>query len=217
MFNIIDIQLIETIILPKLIAVVLLIIISFILRTLLIICGQLWVRTISQTATIVLLPIITFVVTSVISGNIALSLGMVGALSIVRFRNPVRSPFELTSYFFSITSGVAAAVSLNWLIFLTASTILAVLTIYAYNSIYRIVKKKDAFQVSFSEGNEKSILEISSKESVSIKGYEHLLVNENKTGNTYQYTFMSSDFASLQSLINKIKMNPSIETYNIRR
>ena len=31
-----------------------------------------------------------FVIVKIISGNIALSLGMIGALSIVRFRNPVK-------------------------------------------------------------------------------------------------------------------------------
>ena len=46
-----------------------------------------------------LLPAITFVITKVIAGNIALSLGMIGALSIVRFRNPVKSSLELTIYF----------------------------------------------------------------------------------------------------------------------
>ena len=47
--------------------------------------GQKWIKTLSP-ATLLFLPLITYI-TSVISGNIALSLGMVGALSIVRFRN----------------------------------------------------------------------------------------------------------------------------------
>ena len=66
---------------------------------------------------LVLLPIITYIITQVISGNIALSLGMVGALSIVRFRNPVGSPLELTVYFCAITMGISAGVSLKWLAF----------------------------------------------------------------------------------------------------
>ena len=60
-----------------------------------------------------LLPIVTYAITSVISDNIALSLGMVGALSIVRFRNPVRSPFELSVYFLLISLGICASVSLK--------------------------------------------------------------------------------------------------------
>ena len=78
--------------------------------------GQVWVSTISHTATIVILPIITYVITNVITDNIALSLGMVGALSIVRFRNPVRSPLELSVYFGAITMGIAASVNLKWLL-----------------------------------------------------------------------------------------------------
>ena len=49
-----------------------------------------------------------------------LSLGMIGALSIVRFRNPIRSPFELTVYFLSITLGITRH-DLVLLIFLVAS------------------------------------------------------------------------------------------------
>ena len=69
---------------------------SILIRFLLEISGQRWIKTFSQTATLIILPIVTYIITSVIAGNIALSLGMVGALSIVRFRNPVRSPFELS-------------------------------------------------------------------------------------------------------------------------
>ena len=59
---------------------------SLYLRILLQIAGQSWIKTVAHTSTLLLLPILTYVITSVISGNIALSLGMVGALSIVRFR-----------------------------------------------------------------------------------------------------------------------------------
>ncbi len=74
----------------KLIAISLLIFLGLVLRITLQIFGQTWIRSKAHTSTLLLLPIITYVITNVISGNIALSLGMVGALSIVRFRNPVR-------------------------------------------------------------------------------------------------------------------------------
>ena len=54
------------------------------------------------------LPIITFVVTKVISNNIALSLGMVGALSIVRFRAAIKEPEELVFLFLIIAAGLGA-------------------------------------------------------------------------------------------------------------
>jgi len=60
---------------------------------------QSWVMTAHHTLTYCLLPTITMTITALISGNLALSLGMIGALSIVRFRNPVKSPLELVLFF----------------------------------------------------------------------------------------------------------------------
>ena len=68
---------------------------SYLIRYSFILNKQYWVKTKTLLLSSLLLPIITFVITKVISGNLALSLGMVGALSIVRFRNPVKSPLEL--------------------------------------------------------------------------------------------------------------------------
>ena len=94
--------------LDKIISISLMLIFSIYIRILLQFLGQSWIKTVAHTSTLVLLPILTYVITNVISGNIALSLGMVGALSIVRFRNPVRSPLELTVYFGAITMGITA-------------------------------------------------------------------------------------------------------------
>ena len=103
----------------KFVTVGILILLGLALRLMLQMFGQTWIQTKAHTTTLIILPIITYVITSIISGNIALSLGMVGALSIVRFRNPVRSPLELSVYFCSITMGISASVSLLWLVFLT--------------------------------------------------------------------------------------------------
>ena len=46
---------------------------------------QSWVMTMHHTLSYCLLPTITMIITILISGNLALSLGMIGALSIVRF------------------------------------------------------------------------------------------------------------------------------------
>ena len=101
--------------LDKIIIISYLFIAAFSIRTILLLIGQRWVVTFTQTATLCTLPIITYVISTIISGNIALSLGMVGALSIVRFRHPVKSPFELAVYFLAITMGIAASVAIHWL------------------------------------------------------------------------------------------------------
>ena len=67
---------------------------------------QTWAMTYHHTMSYALLPVVTMIITVLISGNIALSLGMIGALSIVRFRNPVKNPFELVIFFALITIGI---------------------------------------------------------------------------------------------------------------
>ena len=71
--------------------IILLIVSGLLLRFSLTFTGQAWAKSHAQTVTFMVLPIITYVITKTISGNIALSLGMIGALSIVRFRHPVKS------------------------------------------------------------------------------------------------------------------------------
>ena len=114
------------------IVILLMLLISIFFRFLLQIFNQRWITTTSHTATLFVLPIIAFIITRVISGNIALSLGLVGALSIVRFRNPVRSPLELSVYFGAITMGIAGAVSKFYLIFLWGSITVAIASLFFY-------------------------------------------------------------------------------------
>ena len=78
---------------------VLLISSGLILRFALTFAGQAWAKSHAQTVAFMILPVITYVITKTIAGNIALSLGMIGALSIVRFRHPVKSALELIIYF----------------------------------------------------------------------------------------------------------------------
>ena len=56
--------------------------------------------------TLAILPVITAAIMMAMSSNLTISLGMVGALSIVRFRNAVKDPFDLTYLFWSISIGI---------------------------------------------------------------------------------------------------------------
>ena len=137
--------------LDKVIAISLLFLFGLFFRFLLQAFGQMWIKTKAHTTTIIILPIITYVITNVISGNIALSLGMVGALSIVRFRNPVRSPLELSTYFGAITMGIAASVSIKWLLLLVISIVGSIIALILINLISLRLLKRSLFITSFSE------------------------------------------------------------------
>lgn len=60
----------------------------------------------------VLMTMITSLIIMTISSNIVLSLGMVGALSIVRFRTAVKDPLDIVYMFWAIASGIAVGAKL---------------------------------------------------------------------------------------------------------
>ena len=97
--------------------------------------GQAWAKSHAQTVSFLILPLITYVITNTIANNIALSLGMIGALSIVRFRHPVKSPLELIMYFALITVGIAASVRTKWAVQLIIVTIIIILLVKFFQSI----------------------------------------------------------------------------------
>lgn len=58
--------------------------------------------------TLVGMSVLTCMVTLAISTNIVISLGMVGALSIVRYRTAVKDPLDLLYLFWAITTGITS-------------------------------------------------------------------------------------------------------------
>lgn len=60
----------------------------------------------SMETTFVVLGLVTFLVISVVKSSLALSLGLVGALSIIRFRTPIKEPLELAYLFLVIGIGL---------------------------------------------------------------------------------------------------------------
>lgn len=64
----------------------------------------------SFNVSLVLASTVTSLIIMTISGNLILSLGMVGALSIVRFRTPIKDSMDLIFLFWAITVGIANGV-----------------------------------------------------------------------------------------------------------
>ena len=81
--------------------------------------------------TIVLLTIVTSMIIRTINSNLSLSLGMVGALSIVRFRTAIKDPLDIAFLFWAITAGIMSGAGL-YLMALLGSLLLGVLFYLAY-------------------------------------------------------------------------------------
>ena len=184
---------------------------SLMLRFTLIKSGQFWASTYAQTATIMILPVVTYVITLVISGNIALSLGMIGALSIVRFRNPVKSPLELVIFFFLITLGISAAVNITFSIFLLLSIIVILISLNIINFISLNYFKKPFFGVSFSEGGSKCILEVQATDVINELHYHKNLVSFVQEKNKRVYRLAATLPDELKELSRSLQNHASVE------
>ena len=68
--------------------------------------GVIYSRTFA--VTLVGMTVLTCMVTLAISTNVVISLGMVGALSIVRFRTAAKDPMDLLYPFWAITRGITS-------------------------------------------------------------------------------------------------------------
>ena len=203
--------------LDKLSNIGLMITISLYLRMLLQLMGQTWIKTIAHTSTLLLLPILTYVITSVISGNIALSLGMVGALSIVRFRNPVRSPLELSVYFGAITLGITAAVSVGWLLILVGSVTSVAIILYLVQKITKALSLKPFFISSFSEGNIMSTLHIVASQEI-LEIDENVSLSSKSSGSgEISYTLVHSNFEALKIIERSLRVNKSIVSIQLSK
>ena len=149
---------------------------GFLFRTALIYTGQAWAKSHAQTVSFLILPLITYVITNTIANNIALSLGMIGALSIVRFRHPVKSPLELIMYFALITVGIAASVRTKWAVQLIIVTIIIILLVKFFQSVSKKYGKS-FYSSSFNEGMNSNTLEITAKEKIDLIEKNEFLVS----------------------------------------
>ena len=189
---------------------------AFSIRYTLIFAGQAWARSYAQTVAFMVLPIITYVITKTISGNIALSLGMIGALSIVRFRHPVKSALELIMYFDLITIGIATSVRTKWAIQLILCTIVIIVLV---KIVQKISQKygKSFYNTSFNEGIVLNSIEVFAKERIDVIENSNNLVS--LFNDTYQneiiYRLTFENKNELNLFKKKIEGSKNINKFNI--
>lgn len=156
-----------------------------------------WVKSTYQILNFLLLAPIGFVITSSISSNIALSLGMVGALSIIRFRTPVKNSFELVTYFLMLTIGITASVEIMLSILLTlfVQFVLVIFFVVSY-----LNPKIKFYEPGFSDSNQ-NYLAITSTEKIDIENFQ--IISLDYSNNLYDYV-ISGDRREILDFQNKV-------------
>jgi len=187
------------------------------IRIVLSLVKQRWASTYHHTMSYTLLPAITFVITTVITGNIALSLGMIGALSIVRFRTPVKNPFELVIFFALITIGISMSVNVKYGLLLVAFIDLTILASYIFEGV---AKRFDfhIFSLSFDEGDSNNIIEIQADQQIDeLHASKFLLqyVADKKTQN-FHYRLASKSRKDIERIRREVDHHKGVLNIEVR-
>ncbi len=162
--------------------------------------------------TLVGLSLVTTLVIMAVTSNVVLSLGMVGALSIVRFRTAIKEPMEIVFLFWSIASGIVVGAGMIPLAVIGSVIIGVIMIIFANRKTHEnpyilVLSCKD-------EASEKAALETLGK------SVERFMI-KSKTVNAGGIEFtaevrMKDSATSFVNRLNEIKgvSNATLVSYN---
>jgi len=102
---------------------------------------------------IVVLGMITAVVIMVIGNNLARAFGLVGAMSIIRFRTAVKETMDIVYIFFSLAIGMAAGVGLHLVAFAGTLFIGLIIVVLSKTNFFSLSHEKFLLQFRYSGSN----------------------------------------------------------------
>jgi uncharacterized membrane protein YhiD involved in acid resistance len=162
-----------------------------------------------------ILPLIgltVFMVITVVKSSLALSLGLVGALSIVRFRTPIKEPEELGYLFLTIAIGLGfgAGFSLN--------TVIITLAILAYLYLAGATKgtsKIDGEYTLLVKLSQDKFSEVSETIGNNVTAYKLIRTENNENIINAYFNISVNEEFNLQELINALKNSDNDIEFNM--
>jgi hypothetical protein len=159
----------------------------------------------SFSLSIILLSLVTSIVIRTINSNLSLSLGMVGALSIVRFRTSVKDPVDTIFMFWAITVGIMSGAGLY---IITILSTLIIGLIYFLCFIMQAQKDtKKLLIINVNSSYSDIVIEMINKKKCNIK-------TESYRNTTAELTIEAKNRKQVEELI-KLKDKPEIVSLNI--
>lgn len=147
--------------------------------------------------TLIAMSMITSAIILAITSNIILSLGMVGALSIVRFRTAIKDPIDVAYLFWAIGMGIVSGAGL-WMLAIMSSAVIGIIML-VFSKISDI-KSPFLLVISYqTEAANDLVFELIEREA---NGYR--LKSKIFNGENYELTVEIRERKSTASLVNKI-------------
>jgi hypothetical protein len=144
--------------------------------------------------TFIPLAIVTTLVITVIKFSLALSLGLVGALSIVRFRAAIKEPEELVYLFLVISIGLANGANQFLLAIIATLIIVTFLLIRGYyqsknKSSFQFSADANILNINIIDNNKKNINEITNQLKIQFKYLKLKSANIEKNKSNYVFWY----------------------------
>lgn len=157
---------------------------------------------------LIMITMVTTIVMVVIGSNISVSLGMVGALSIIRFRTAVKDPRDTAFIFWGVVSGLACGTQ-NYTIVIVGSIVIC-LILFLFKKTVSIVNK----YILIIKGNDINIDIVEKLLNENLKGYvcKGKYINKNKIELIYDIKFKKE---ISNGVISKLSEISGVDTVNI--
>ncbi|MGB0454581.1 MAG: DUF4956 domain-containing protein [Bacteriovoracaceae bacterium] len=146
----------------------------------------------------------TLIVITIVKSSLALSLGLVGALSIIRFRTAIKEPEELTYTFLSIAVGLGLGADQRQI---TLVSVIFILVVLIAKAKFSISKEGSSLYVSV-DGNNNENFEINKIiDAFKSHGLEVSLKRLDESNESFQICFQVAlnDYQALEKLRNNLK------------
>ena len=157
---------------------------------------------------LIMITMVTTIVMVVIGSNISVSLGMVGALSIIRFRTAVKDPRDTAFIFWAVVSGLAAGTQ-NYTIVI-AGSIVVCLVLFVFK---KVVKSDDKYLLII-KGEDFDVKEIEKIVEKNTKYYtcKGKYIRDSRIELIYDVKLRNKKD---ELLVNSLKGNIGIDTINL--
>lgn len=157
---------------------------------------------------LIMITMITTIVMVVIGSNISVSLGMVGALSIIRFRTAVKDPRDTAFIFWGVVSGLACGTQ-NYTIVIAGSIVLCLILF-----MFKKSASRDNRYVLIIKGNRVDISSVEKMLKSNLKGYmcKGKYINKDSMELIYDIKLNKK---SDNGVINVLYKSEGVETINL--
>lgn len=150
-----------------------------------------------------LLAVIVFLVIMVVKSSLALSLGLVGALSVIRFRTPIKEPEELVYLFLAIAIGLGYGAGHT---FITSVVFLVIIAlIYFWLSRQSVSRTQEYNLLIDWKGDSVDVEAITNRVAAETSDLEVFKYNSGEHGRTLYLKLALDDLSTLQRIEKNIQ------------